>query len=254
MSGIKENQEIRQVRQVNAPAIKRVSIRMAESRVIPSVVETAASAALILMAPQLIKAAFNSIEKATTTLSVAEGQKIASTTAIKAVSAVSFSNVETAQQVATLVGQLQSAQSLPEIQQTCTRIKTICIQEQMPVFKEAITTTVKTVMVEVGFTNITVKTINSTPVIIAKNAKGQTIRTEVTEDSDHKIDLIRIQSAIPESECDALNEKINSAFKKHGLDYARFSKVGKASTTDRSLDFSEEHTNVKNNQTSHLKH
>lgn len=253
MSGIKENQEIRQVKQVNSAPVKKVSIRITENRLIPTVIETAASAALILMAPQLIKAAFNSIEKAATNSSVAEVQKIASDSTLKAVSGVSFSNVKSARQVATLVNQIQSAQSVAEIQETCTRIKTICIQEQMPVFKESITTTVKTVMAEVGFTNIVVKTIGITPVVIAKNNLGQTIRTEVAEGDNSKIDLVRIQSAIPESECDALNKKINSAFQKYGLEYTRFSKTGKASIQNRTLNFSEEECLEQNNQSTHLK-
>jgi len=254
MSGIKENQEIRQVRLVNTMSERSISISDSEALTIPTVIESAAKVALVIMAPHLIKAAFKGIEKIAATTTVKDVQRIATEATRKTISTVSFSTVQSAKEVATLVGKIKTAGSVTEIKEACDRIQTICVQEQMPSFKTAIATTVKTVMVEVGFTNITVKTINSTPVIIAKNAKGQTIKTEVTEDSDHKIDLVRIQSAIPESECDALNEKINSAFKKHGLDYARFSKVGKVSTTNRSLDFSEEHTNVKNNQNIHLKH
>lgn len=253
MSGIKENQEIRQVQQVNSTPVKKVSIRISQNQLIPTVIETAASAALTLVAPQLIKAAFESIGKAAANLSIAEVQKIASNSTLKAVSTVSFSNVKSAQQVATMVSQIQSAKSVAEIKATCTKIETICIQEQMPVFKDAITTTVKTVMAEVGFTNIVVRTIGITPVVIAKNNQGQTIRTEVTEGNNSKIDLIRIQSAIPESECDALNKKINAAFQKYGLDYTRFTKVGKASTQNRTYNFSEEECIEQNNQTTNLK-
>ena len=253
MSGIKENQEITRVKRVHAAPAKQVSFRIAENQLIPTVTANAVAGALILLAPQLIKAAFADIEKITTTHPLTELRKMASGTAFQSVAEISFSTTQSAQNVATLANQIQTARSVEEVKETCSQIKTICLKEQMQAFKEAITATVKTVMNEVGFSNITVKTIGITPVIIAKNQLGQTIRTEVTEGTDSKIDLLRIQSAIPESECDGLNKKINTAFQKYGLEYTRFLKVSKASMQKRSMDFSQEEDFEQNCQTNQLK-
>lgn len=253
MSGIKENKEIRQVRRVNIEPAKSISIIDNESMSIPSIVEATAKSTTTLVAPHLIKTIFKEVEKAGTTETLKEVQKMATQVSRKAVASIAFSGMQTAQHVVALVEQIKVAGTVAEVKEACHLIQSICIQEQMPAFKKGITETVKAVMTEVGFSNISVKTIGITPIVVAKNAKGQTIRTEVTEDKDQRIDLVRIQSAIPESECDSLNEKINLAFKKHGLDYSRFSKTSSANNARRTFNFSDNEVIAKNNQTNHLK-
>lgn len=241
MSGIKENQEITSVRKVNSTPVRSISIAQAKGVSRPNVVERAVAAPIVLIAPHLINLAFSSIAKMSEnqTLSVIK-QKAVETT-FNTLKQVSVSNVESANRIAVKISQIQDARSIEDIKQTCTQIREMCIKEQTPIYKEAISHTVKQIMQEVGFPLITVKSIGSTPVIIAKNNQGQTLRTEIAEDSLGKIDLVRIQSGIPESECDSLNNAINAAFKKYGLEYKHFSKTGTVKNQLRKLDLSENH-------------
>ena len=112
MSGIKENQEIRQVRLVNTTSERSISISDSEALTIPTVFENTAKVALVIMAPHLIKAAFKGIENITATKSVKEIQKIATEATRKTISTVSFSTVQSAKEVATLVGKIKTAGSV----------------------------------------------------------------------------------------------------------------------------------------------
>lgn len=239
MSGIKENQEVTSVRKVTSTPVKSVSISRANGVSLPNVVETTVAATVVLIAPHLINLAFTTISKAAQSQTLSDLKQNATETTYLTLKQVSIASLESANQIAVKISQIQDAKTVEDIKQTCVQIKEMCIKEQVPAYKNAISQTVKQVMIEVGFPSITVKTIGSTPVIIAKNAIGQTLRTEITADSKGKIDLIRIQSGIQESECDSLNTAINTAFKKHGLEYTRFSKTATMKNQVRKLDLSD---------------
>ncbi len=239
MSGIKENQEITSVKQVRLTPLRSISIIQAKGLLLPKVHETTLEPSVVLMAPHLINLAFSSIAKLPKSQTLNDVRNKATETTYRALKQVSISNFEAANRIVTQISQIQVAGSIAEIKNACIQINEICLKEQAPAYKEAISQTVKQVMSEVGFPLITVKAIGSTPVIIAKNDKGQSLRTEITEDSLGKVDLVRIQSGIPESECDSLNAAINAAFKKNGLEYTRFSKTASIKNQIRRLDLAE---------------
>jgi len=141
---------------------------------------------------------------------------------------VKTKTIENAKEIAKEIKCISAATNNTELIKTYEKLTNLCIKEHTSVFQTNITATVKIVMTEVGFNKITIKQLGSTPIVIAKNVKGQTIRTEITETPTGEINLVRIQSGIKESECDLLNKKINLGFENHGLKFNAFVKLEKA--------------------------
>jgi hypothetical protein len=162
---------------------------------------------------------------------------------------VKMSNIESAKKLNSSIAELKRTTTTIEAEKIYNQITADCIREHSVVFKQSISNTVRKVMSEVGYSTIVVKHISNTPVIIVKNNIGQTIRTEINEaSSDGKINLVRIQSGIPESECTSLNQRINEGFIKNGLNFTRFNIMGKEQKPKhRTFDFSE-NSDVSNTQ------
>jgi hypothetical protein len=140
--------------------------------------------------------------------------------------AISYTKLNSAQAIQGLnedFAVINNSIDIEQMKAAYKRISETCIKEHSIVFKKAIVQTVELAMKEVGFSSVVIKQIATTPVIIAKNKNGQTIRTEINETSeDGKINLVRIQSGIAESECESLNKRINASLNKNGLQFEKY--------------------------------
>jgi len=247
MSGIKHNENVTEVVSIKpSPRIKSIpQLKELETPVI----QTSASSENIIYSPaKMKKMLMKTASMKTTNQSLHEIQHEVLSTMRNIVPMVRVTSDEKAHEISVQISRIIKATSVADVIQTYNQVATACVNEHTAVFQTSIATTVKTVMNEVGFSNVKIKQLGITPVIIAKNNNGQTIRTEITETPQGTVNLVRIQSGISESECDSLNQQINQSLMKHGLRYNSFVKVEKPKEglSNRTFDFSGETEN--NNQ------
>ena len=141
-------------------------------------------------------------------------------------------NQQTAQKVSQQIETVMNSTTAVGLKVAHEQLKQTVVAQQTKCIKQILTHQVQRVMEEVGFNTIQVKQISNTPVVVAKNEKGQTLRTEISMD-EGKINLTRIHSGIPESECGKLNEEINRRLKEHGIEYEDFVIVRKPNSNQR---------------------
>lgn len=239
MSGIKENENITNVSTVTAvPFYSIGSINPVDSE---NEYAQLIGKANTLQSPIMLRAALSVNIAAYSTSTLGEVKKQMIRTLNQSLTQIAVGNPEAVKQINQQIITLENCNSVVEAGQLYTQLTDACIREHKVVFLNSVSATVNKVMKEVGFATIVVKQISGTPLIIAKNSIGQTIRTEISESlADGKIDLVRIQSGIPESDCASLNQRINEGFIKNGLNFTRFNIIEKERNPQyRTFDFSE---------------
>lgn len=239
MSGIKENQDITTVTRLLTSPL--VAMRSIDSNCSELECQQLEGASIEVLSPSILSNQM-SLPTLENQSSVAHVKSQMISTLNHAMTNIRMNSIDAVQSINADYQELISSMGMEELNVVYSRISETCLREHSKVFKKAIVHTVQLAMQEVGFSRVIVKQLASSPVVIAKNSLGQSIRTEIDDNNaDGKINLIRIQSAIAESECDELNQRINASLMKHGLQYQQFCVIEKEKKqTQRTFDFSKQ--------------
>lgn len=239
MSGIKENKDITTVTRLLSSPV--VAMRSIDSNCSELEYELLQETSVEVLSPSILsnQMILPSFEKQ---LSIALIKSQMISLLNQAIPNTSLNSIDAVKSINADFQELKSSMEMEELKVIYSRISGTCIREHSQVFTKAVVHTVKMVMEEVGFSSVAVKQVVSSPVVIAKNSLGQAIRTEIDATSaDGKINLVRIQSGIPESECNELNQRINASLIKHGMHYQQFCvKEKEKKQTQRTFDFSKQ--------------
>jgi len=249
MSGVKCNKNVRTVRKINTAAAavlfnhiqSRIESRYRKIEVLNTKLEENKP----VLSSKSLKSELNVLNKLTNSADTV--RKEALNTAQRVMSLAFTESAKSAENIQSKLDLISRSHSIKEIKTVYNEIASEVVHENSKVFNKSVVEIVKTAMIENGFSTIKHKIIGTTPVLICKNSKGQTLRNEVTTDVDGKTSIIRKQFGILKSECDALNEKINASLAKHGLEYESFEVIEQTKETfnHRNFNFS---TTEKDNQ------